>query len=176
MQNYTYEPMYIEIDTKSYMFYGEVNQIGEPKTIDQLFGNVGKAPKGGFSITRERSLVHGIQSLRGKMGILLGYLIDVRDANNQLLYAPDDIARDTQLTKRSVVDNLLYFEEREMVSRTKNKIMLAPGIVHRGNRRREGQLIKKFDEMRSARKNGTFVPDVAPEEIDELYEETEDEE
>lgn len=147
-----YTPLYIQIDTKRFQETGEIFPISKPKTVDELFGNVGKAPKGGFSITREHNLIQTFRYLKGKMGILLAYLIENRDPNNQLLYDSALIAKNTGLTQKSVIDNLKYFEKCGIIARTSQTIMLFPGIVHRGNRLREGQLIKIFNDIQKEKK------------------------
>lgn len=147
-----YTPLYIRIDTRRFQETGEILPVSRPKTVDELFGNVGKAPKGGFSITREHNLIQAIRCLKGKMGILFAYLIENRDPNNQLLYDSALIAKNTGLTQKSVIDNLKYFEECGIIARKSQIIMLFPGIVHRGNRLREGQLIKIFGDMQKSKK------------------------
>lgn len=146
MQNI--QAMYVKIDPKAYMKTGEVIIVGEPQTIEGIVGNVGKAPKGGFSITRDENLSESYKSIKGRMGIVFAYLVEKRDSDNQVLYNLGEMSKRTGLTRRSVMEAIKHFEEEGMIVRVGNRLMVHPCIVHKGNRQREAQLLNLFEQMK----------------------------
>lgn len=140
--------LYIEIDSARYWENGAIFVTGRvPKTEEMILDTVGMAPKGGFSITREKDLINCLRKIKGKMSLLLAYIIERRDSNNTVPYDLKEIKEVTGLTEQSIIANLKYFEKCGIIARKRKTIMLASGIVHRGNRLKEGALNKKFLEM-----------------------------
>lgn len=140
--------LYIEIDSARYWENGAIFVTGRvPKTEEMILDTVGMAPKGGFSITREKDLIGCLRKIKGKMGLLLAYIIENRDSHNTIPYDLKEIKETTGLTEQSIIANLKYFERCGIIARKRKTIMLASGVVHRGNRLKEGALNKRFLEM-----------------------------
>lgn len=154
MQENEYEPLYLKIDGKKYHSTGELAILEGPLPWLEFEKVIGFAPKGNFSITREDKLTESIRCLKSKTGILFAYLLDHRDPNNQMLYRPKRISLNTRMSQRAVIENLRYFEDKEIIARDEESIMVHPGIVHRGNRAREQHLLRVFGDMQSAWRNG----------------------
>lgn len=155
MQKNENEPLYFKIDGWKYHHTGEWDVLAGPMTEMEFLKQAGKAPKGNFSITREKNLIESIRCLKSKTGILFAYLLDNRDTNNQLLYKPKKISMNTGISERGVIENLKYFEQHEIIARDDETIMVHPGIVHRGNRLRENHLLDVFNDMKKAWRDGT---------------------
>lgn len=139
--------MYLEIDPQKYCEEGEISIIGEPKTFVQVVGESAKKKQGWFSITREEYLCKSYKNIRGKMGVLFAHMIRVRDSNNQVIYDSKEMAKQTKLSQHMVIDSIKYFEQKGMVKRRGNTVMINPGIVHQGDRSREAVLMKIYEKM-----------------------------
>ena len=154
MQENVNEKLYYEIDTWKYRKYGEVALVKGPMTAYEIAKDTPDAPKGNFSITREKELISSINCLRGKMGTLFAYILEHRDPYNQMLYKPKKISVATSMSERAVIENLRYFEKQDMIARDEESLMIHPGIIHRGNRLREIRLIDNFKKMQKAWRSG----------------------
>lgn len=154
------EPLYARIDNELYWETGCMRIVSNiPFSEEQIAGIIGSAPKGGFSITREKDLADCFRKIRGKMGLLVAYLIENRDANNIIPYDLKDITEKTGLTDPSVISNLRFFEKEGIIARKRKRIMLASGIVHKGNRKKEWKLIDEFKKMQESSKEGKDAED-----------------
>lgn len=161
--------LYIEIDGARYWENGAIFVTGRvPKTEEMILDTVGMAPKGSFSITREKDLINCLRKIKGKMSLLLAYIVENRDSNNTIPYDLKGIKEATGLTEQSIIANLKYFEECGIIARKRKTIMLASGIVHKGNRLKEGALNKKFLEMREWGKKEVEKQDAGKAKAEEL--------
>lgn len=145
MQNYP--ALYVKINSKKYYETGEVEVKGQPKTIQEITKFVGTAPKGGFSITREPTLCYYLRNLRGKMGVVLAHLVEDRDSNNRIPYDSGKMSKKIGISQHSYIDTIKYFEEKNMVIRSYNTMMIPPAFIHEGDRQREAMLTNMYDKF-----------------------------
>lgn len=141
------ERVYVEIDIEKFAREGEILILGTPKTFSEIAAENAKEKKGWFSITRDDCLCDSYEKIKGKMGIVFSYLIRMRDSNNQIIYDLKHISEQTKLSQHTIIDTIKYFEEKGMIKRNGNRVMINPGIIHKGDRIREAVLMKIFEKM-----------------------------
>lgn len=135
---------YIEIDLEHFYETGEVVAIGEPIIAPTI---TTKVPKGHFEIVYTAQLFGILEKLGNRKIQVLNYLLDKKDGSNCLNMTNTEIAKNTGVSRKTVVETMNVLSEAGLVTRKNSVVMLSPNFFIKGNRIREAYLMQKFEEM-----------------------------
>lgn len=146
-----YKKYYVEIDVNEYYRTGEIVPVSAPLTEMEVGRRIGLAPKGNFSITRDERLCGMLDCIGGVKGKIMSYLVGRRDSENEVLYIAKNLSEEIGVTPQAINRGLKELEKSGTIIRDYGKVMVDPEVIHRGNRQREGYLIKKYEGLKLRR-------------------------
>lgn len=133
---------YVKIDAKALHETGEVKIIGEPIEAEQI---VKKVPRNGFEITYLAYFCDLFDKLGGKKYVVFKYIIEHKNADNQLIITNRELAEKTKTSLQTVSDTIRLLKEARLITVRTGAIMLLPRLAHRGSDRKEAYLMQKFE-------------------------------
>lgn len=139
---------YVEINTEKYLSTGEIEVISTPYTYDQLFEDeLGDPPNKGFGIHRLNVLVDMIRAIGGKRGQVMEYILKSKNVHNQELVTLREIANRSNVSLQTVQTTMTALRGANCIRVKRGRLMVNPGIDHRGDRRREAFLYRLYDDF-----------------------------
>ena len=104
-------------------------------------------PRQGFMIAYLQAIVATIDRLGNKKMKVVRYLLKHMDSNNIVIKTVDEIAKESQISRPTVIDTLKILEEEEIIKRRTGVVMISPKLVNRGNAQKERYLLMRFRAM-----------------------------
>lgn len=144
-----YKRLYVEIDTRAFNKFGEIEVIGRPMTISSLIDNSSNAPKGSFDLAYTEMLADFME-LAGKRGKLIANILRHKDANNCVY----KISKTLCGTKKEIASRTTLYSflkeasDKGHIVLKHDGLMLNPQIMRRGNKAREAYLTNEFEQLR----------------------------
>ena len=135
---------FIEIDSKKYEEYGEIDIISPPMQGELLDAQFAQKVKGGFEIHRPEYLCRFIRTVGGQRGAVAEYLIRKKGSQNKVLATNRELAAQTGVSLATVNTLLQELDRVDCIKRRTGAVMVNPGVGHRGNRQREAYLMKLY--------------------------------
>lgn len=133
---------YVKIDAKALHETGEVKIIGEPIEAEQV---VKKVPRNGFEITYLAYFCDLFDKLGGKKYVVFKYIIEHKNADNQLIITNRELSQKCNVGINTVTDTLKLLKDAGLISTRTGAIMLFPKLSMRGTDRKEAYLMQKFE-------------------------------
>ena len=119
--------------------------IGEPKEVDVVLK---RSDRNNFMITYLATIIELIDRLGNqKMKVVKYLLAKMGKYDNIIVKTVREIAKETGMCTKTVVDTLRILEEANIISRRPGVIMMSPKLLHRGNAQKERYLMTKFEEI-----------------------------
>lgn len=167
MSRENYQPIYIRIDNRAWHINGEIVPTGYPMTVDQIVGQSGRAPKGGFDIVRVPLLNEALIKLCKAPGRVLGYLLGHRTyETNSVGISTKELAERAGVSVSTVVRLIDEMEESGVAVQSRRQIWVNPQMIHRGTTLMEQKMYKRFDELMQEKGCGKYVEKEEGEEIE----------
>lgn len=146
---------FVEIDATKFQRDGEVAIIDAPKSWELLFDSIiEKPPKGNFSISRQDQLADFVRVVGGAHGKLAEYLIRQKDGRNAIISTNRELASATGVSLAAANTLLQRLRAADCIRCRTGALMVNPGISHRGDRQREGFLMKLYQDFENKSKAG----------------------
>ena len=122
-----------------------VNQrTGEIIEADKV---IKKVPRTGFEITYLSYFIDLFEKLGGQKYKVFKYIIENKNADNQVIITTTELAKKTKVSRQTVSDTLKILSDATLISRKVGVIMLNPKLVHRGDKNKEAYLLTKFETL-----------------------------
>lgn len=122
-----------------------VNQrTGEVIEADQV---IKKVPRNGFEITYLAYFIELFDQLGGKKYKIFKYIIENKNAENQLIITVRELANKTNTSLQTVNDTLKLLKNANLIEQRTGAIMLNPKLAHRGSNKKEAFLLTRFEEF-----------------------------
>ena len=138
------EKAYIEIDLQALRETGEIRHIGAPIIAPQI---TTKVPRGKFEIVYTADLFELVEKLGNQKMQVLKYLLDHKDAYNQVNETNSSLAAKIGCSRPTVIDTLKIMSDAGLIQRKNSVIMISPHLMIKGNSVREAYLMRKYEEM-----------------------------
>lgn len=138
------EKAYVEIDLKELRENGNVVIIGDPIIAPMITTRV---PKGNFEIVYTADLFEIVEKLGNQKMQVLKYLLENKDAYNQVNASNTELAKAVGCSRPTVIDTLKIMSDAGLVQRKNSVIMISPNLMIKGNRMREAYLMRKYEEI-----------------------------
>lgn len=144
-----YSAKYVKIDSKELKNTGTVEIISPPMTEQDILGVIGKAPKGGFEITRLEFLFDVLDIVRGKGSAeVIKYILTNKNAENLIYATVSSISKCTGVSRKVTGETIKQLKEKGLIkSVNKNIMMLHPKLLHKGDSRRESFLFNIYSKI-----------------------------
>lgn len=136
--------VYIEIDRSALEEYGEIRAISEPIYAPVI---TTKVPRGKFEIVYSAELFNIMRELGNKKIEVLAYLLDNKDANNQINASNTQLAERIGCSRTTIVEAMKVLAEAGLVRRENSVVMVSPSLMIKGNQIREAYLMRKYEEI-----------------------------
>lgn len=122
-----------------------INQrTGEIIEADKV---IKKVPRTGFEITYLSYFIDLFEKLGGQKYKVFKYIIENKNADNQVIITTTELAKKTKVSRQTVSDTLKILSDATLISRKVGVIMLNPKLVHRGDKNKEAYLLTKFETL-----------------------------
>jgi len=135
---------YVEVDIDLLRSTGEIRITGEPIIAPTI---TEKVPRGKFEIVYMAELLDLMQKLGNKKIKVLQYLLEKKDGYNQINATNVRIAKETNVSRQTVVDTLKILKDANLARRDGTVLMLSPNLAVKGNVSREAYLMRRYEEL-----------------------------
>lgn len=133
-----YAPVRINEET------GEIQIIGDTIECDQVLK---KVERQGFEITYLSYFFDLFDKLGGQKYKVLKYIIEHKNAENQLIITNRELAKKCEVGINTVTETLKLLREANLIRTRHGSIMLVPKLAHRGSSKKELYLMQKFESF-----------------------------
>lgn len=151
---------YVMIDSEAYLEHGEVvisgPPISEQDIIEADYQKGDKEPYTYFGVHRTKELYEFINALGGKRGEFISYLLQKKNADNQILQRRiKDLAEEAGVSMQTANDALKFMRANGFIKTNTNILMINPRLDRRGNRRKEARLLNIYETFRCRKARDT---------------------
>ena len=107
-----------------------------------------KTDRNGFMITYLSALINLIDKLGNKKMEVVKYILEHMDkSTNTLIITTTELSKKSKVSRQVVSDTLKILENANIIVRRTGAIMIHPELIHRGDARKEKNLLARFEEF-----------------------------